>query len=53
MSANLERLLKAAGQSAPTVKPTLEINPTHALVTRLHSESDEARFPDSAILLFE
>ncbi|MFN3751460.1 MAG: molecular chaperone HtpG [Thiobacillus sp.] len=53
MSANLERLLKAAGQAAPTVKPTLEINPTHALVTRLNSESDEARFADWANLLFE
>jgi molecular chaperone HtpG len=53
MSANLERLLKAAGQAAPSVKPTLEINPTHALVTRLNSESDEDRFKDWANLLFE
>ncbi|MFN3544394.1 MAG: molecular chaperone HtpG [Thiobacillus sp.] len=53
MSANLERLLKAAGQAAPSVKPTLEINPTHALVTRLNSETDEARFADWANLLFE
>ncbi|OJW75581.1 molecular chaperone HtpG [Thiobacillus sp. 65-1402] len=53
MSANLERLLKAAGQAAPSVKPTLEINPTHALVTRLDSESDEDRFKDWANLLFE
>ncbi|HEY9098542.1 MAG TPA: molecular chaperone HtpG [Thiobacillus sp.] len=53
MSANLERLLKAAGQAAPSVKPTLEINPSHALVTRLDSESDEDRFADWANLLFE
>jgi molecular chaperone HtpG len=53
MSANLERLLKAAGQAAPTVKPTLEINPTHALVTRMDAESDEDRFADWANLLFE
>ncbi len=53
MSANLERLLKAAGQAAPTVKPTLEINPAHALVTRLDGESDEDRFADWANLLFE
>ena len=53
MSANLERLLKAAGQAAPTVKPTLEINPSHALVTRLNGESDEDRFADWANLLFE
>jgi molecular chaperone HtpG len=53
MSANLERLLKAAGQAAPTVKPTLEINPTHALVMRLNSETDDTRFADWANLLFE
>lgn len=53
MSANLERLLKAAGQAAPTAKPTLEINPSHVLVTRLNAESDEARFADWANLLFE
>jgi len=53
MSANLERLLKAAGQAAPSVKPTLEINPSHALVTRLDTESDEDRFADWANLLFE
>jgi molecular chaperone HtpG len=53
MSANLERLLKAAGQAAPSVRPTLEINPSHALVTRLNSESDEDRFADWSNLLFE
>jgi molecular chaperone HtpG len=53
MSAHLERLLKAAGQAAPTVKPTLEVNPAHALITRLNTESDEDRFADWAHLLFE
>jgi len=53
MSANLERLLKAAGQQAPSTKPVLEINPQHALVTRLKGESDEARFADWANLLFD
>jgi molecular chaperone HtpG len=53
MSANLERLLKAAGQAAPTLKPTLEINPSHALVTRLSKETDEERFADWTNLLFE
>ena len=53
MSANLERLLKAAGQQAPNTRPTLEINPQHALLVRLKSESDDARFSDWAHLLFE
>ena len=53
MSANLERLLKAAGQKAPASKPILEINPKHPLVTRLNSEADDDRFADWASLLFE
>ena len=53
MSANLERLLKAAGQAAPTVKPTLEINPAHTLVTRMNAEADEDRFADWAHLVFD
>ena len=53
MSANLARLLKAAGQAAPALRPTLEINPDHALVARLSGESDEGRFGDWANLLFE
>jgi molecular chaperone HtpG len=53
MSANLERLLKAAGQKGTGAKPILEINPQHALVTRLKGETDEARFADWAHLLFD
>lgn len=53
MSANLERLLKAAGQKSPSTKPILEINPQHALVARLKNETDEGRFDDWANLLFE
>jgi molecular chaperone HtpG len=40
MSANLARMLKAAGQSAPESKPVLEINPEHALVKRLQDEQE-------------
>ncbi len=53
MSGNLERLLKAAGQKGPSIKPILEINPQHSLVVRLKDEQDEARFADWANLLFE
>jgi molecular chaperone HtpG len=52
LSANLERLLKAAGQDAPTSKPTLEINPHHPLVQRLKYEGDE-HFSDWAHVLFD
>ena len=53
LSANLERMLKAAGQAAPASHPTLEINPQHALLARLKAETDETRFSDWAHLLFE
>ena len=53
MSANLERLLKAAGQKAPSTRPILEINPGHALVERLKIESDNGKFSDWAHLLFD
>ena len=52
ISANLERLLKAAGQQAPKTTPILEINPEHPIVKRLEHETDDGRFADwSAILL--
>jgi molecular chaperone HtpG len=50
-SGNLARILKAAGQKAPDVKPILEFNPNHPAVQRLKYE--EARFDDWAALLFE
>jgi molecular chaperone HtpG len=53
MSANLERMLKAAGQKVPGNKPVLEINPHHPLVQRLKYESDEARFGDWSHILFD
>ena len=51
MSANLARLLKAAGQNVPGAKPILELNPSHRVVQRLKGEAD--RFDDWALLLFE
>jgi len=51
MSANLARILRAAGQKVPDTKPILEINPEHPIVLRLRGE--EARFGDWAALLHE
>ena len=51
LSGNLLRMLKAAGQTAPDTKPTLEINPHHPLVQRLKYE--EAKFDDWSSLLFD
>ncbi len=51
LSGNLARILKAAGQQAPSSKPILEINPNHPAVQRLKYE--ETRFDDWANLLLE
>ena len=53
LSGNMARILKAAGQNAPTSKPILELNPTHKLVKRLESETEEAKFADLAHLVFD
>ena len=51
MSANLARILRAAGQKAPATTPILEINPGHPIVARLQDETP--RFADWAALLYE
>jgi len=54
LSANLVRMLKAAGQNAPDSKPILEINPNHPLVTRLKYEDESSpRFADWSHILFD
>jgi len=53
MAPHFARLMREAGQELPDSKPTLEVNPAHPLVQRVHSESDEARATDIAALLLE
>lgn len=50
---SLKRLLQSAGQTVPTDKPILEINPQHPIVQRIKSEADEQRFSDWAHVLFD
>jgi molecular chaperone HtpG len=50
MSMQLARMLKQAGQSAPEVKPVLEVNPDHALVKKLDGS---VHFHDLAHILFD
>ena len=52
LSPHLLRMLQAAGQDAPEVKPILEINPEHALIARVQSASD-ADFDEWAALLLD
>jgi molecular chaperone HtpG len=53
MAPHLARLLREAGQDMPESKPTLEINPAHALVKRVEAEADEGKARDLATLLLE
>ena len=49
--ANLERIMKAMGQDAPSSKPILEINPDHPIIKKLNADSDS--FVDWAQVLFD
>ena len=51
MSGYLQRMLKAAGQQAPTFHPILEVNPEHPLVKALKTDSPD--FGDWCHLLFD
>jgi molecular chaperone HtpG len=53
MSLQLSRMLKQAGQPAPTVKPILEVNPEHKLVQRLADDGSAVHFNDLAHILFD
>lgn len=53
MSSQMIKLMQAAGQPVPEVKPTFELNPTHPLVARLNEETDESRFIDWSNLLLQ
>lgn len=58
MSLNMERIMKEAGQSMNMMgmggtKPTLEINPDHALVKAIKEEPDDERFADITNILFD
>ena len=51
MGGNLERILQAIGQDAPSAKPILEINPEHAIVKQIDAEGELAE--DWAGVLFD
>lgn len=52
VSSHLQRILKAAGQQVPTIKPILELNPTHPLVLKLKNLAD-AQFNEWINVLFD
>ena len=53
MAPHFARLLREAGQELPESKPTLEINPQHALLKRVEAETDDVKATDLATLLLE
>ncbi|MBA2393403.1 MAG: molecular chaperone HtpG [Ktedonobacteraceae bacterium] len=50
---NLQRLLKASGQTLPASKPILEINPHHAIILKLQHEENEDKFSNWAYVLYD
>lgn len=49
----MRQILEASGQKVPESKPVFEINPTHTLVEKLDAESNEQRFEDLSMILFD
>ncbi|MGH8495299.1 MAG: molecular chaperone HtpG [Gammaproteobacteria bacterium] len=49
----MQQILRAAGQAVPDTKPALELNPHHPLVKKLNGETDDERFGDLSLMLFE
>jgi len=53
LGAQMRRIMEASGQSLPESKPIFEYNPGHPLLERLDRESDEDRFRDLVLILFD
>jgi molecular chaperone HtpG len=53
LSLHTQRLLRQAGQAAGSGAATLELNPRHPVTARLAAETDEQRFADWALLVYE
>jgi molecular chaperone HtpG len=53
LGASMRRILQASGQSAPPVKPVLELNVGHPLVKYLDALPDATDFKELTVLLYE
>lgn len=49
----MERLLKAAGQQVTEVKPILELNPEHTIISKMRAGLPEEQLKEWAEILFE
>ena len=53
-SLQMRQILKSMGSAdLPELKPILEINPSHPIILRLSSVTDESELSDASLLLFE
>lgn len=52
LSPHILRMLKASGQETPDIKPILEINPDHPLITKI-SQTTETDYEDWASVLLD
>lgn len=49
----MQRILKATGQSIPATKPILELNPKHPLIEKMHQIQDDELFSEWAHMMYE
>jgi molecular chaperone HtpG len=49
----MRKIMEASGQAMPESKPIFEYNAGHPLLKRLDAESDEDRFRDLVLILFD
>ncbi|WP_290699944.1 molecular chaperone HtpG [Amphritea sp.] len=53
MGMQMRKIMEAAGQAVPESKPIFEVNPEHPLISKLDNETDEDRFGELALVVFE
>ncbi|WP_261841220.1 molecular chaperone HtpG [Aliamphritea ceti] len=53
MGMQMRKIMEAAGQEVPESKPIFEVNPEHPLIAKLDQESDEDRFNELSLVVFE
>ncbi|MCH7742498.1 MAG: molecular chaperone HtpG [Proteobacteria bacterium] len=53
MGMQMRRILESAGQNVPGSKRIFEINPEHPLLAKLNDESDEDRFNDLTMVIYD
>lgn len=53
MGMQMRRILESSGQEMPNSKRIFEVNPHHPLVEKMHDETDEDRFKDLTLILYD